>query len=266
MKRLTLLGPLAAMYVLAAWLTVPGFFDGFAPPAPYHWVSPPPDFRSSNQPAQAGQATVRIEGGVAQAGQAFTADGQAGITFPTRSFEAASGASSVSVQVMPVASYPDLGGIAAASNVYLVSASTRLISPVQVTLRVVSLRQDAPSQVFTAETSAGPWKPIGPVDGSVPLPLKASSSSLGYFVAGYPPTAASSPSPAAGGAGADWTPLVLAAGAALIVVLAGIPLVLARRQAADTQPEDGEARPRPARNLGGPKRGTRPRRRPRRRR
>ncbi len=260
MKRLALLGALAAAYVLAAWLTVPGFFDGFAPQTPYHWVSPPPDFRSNNQPPQGGQATVRVEAGVAQASQVLTADGQAGISFPTRSFEPPAGGSPLSIQVSPVASHPDLGGITAASNVYLVSGSTRLISPVQVTLRFVSLRQDPPSQVFAAETSAGPWRPIGPVDGSVPLHLKASTSSLGYFVVGYPPSTAASPAPA-GGSGGSSTVLVLAAVAGLVVILAGIPLVVARRRAAGGEPDRGEPAPGPARNLGGRRRGSRPRRR-----
>ena len=264
MRRLAPLGALAAAFVLVAWLSPPGFFDGFAPPATYNWLSPPPDFRSGNQSPQAGQATVRIEGGAALAGQAFTADGQAGITFPARSFEVPAGGSLVSITVKPVASYPDLGGIAAASNVYLISASTRIISPAQVTLRFASLRQDAPSNVFAAETEAGPWRPIGPVDSSVPFHLKASTSSLGYFVAGYPAGASGSGAPPEGRAGGGPTMLVLAGAAALIVVLAAIPLVRARRRAQETRPERGEAPQEPARNLGGRRRGSRRRRRPRR--
>lgn len=253
--RLALLGAAAAAYVLGAWPVPPGFFDGFAPPAPYRWVSPPPELRAGNQPPTSGRATIGVQNGAAQAGHVYTTDQQAAITFPSQSFEAPANGSSITLEIKPVASYPDLGGIVPAGNVYLVTASTRLISPVVLTLRYGSQQSNPPGQVFAAESSSAPWRSIGSINSAVPYTVAASTQTLGYFVAGFPPAPPSAP--ARGGSGGGSLPVIAVAVAAVaIAVLAGIPF-LVRRGSVRSEPEAPVPPPAASRNLGGGRRGRR---------
>jgi hypothetical protein len=250
----------AAAYVLAAWLVAPGFFDGFAPPAPYHWVSPPPDLKSSNQPPTSGRTTIPVQNGAAQAGHLYTTDQQASVTFPSQSFEAPQNGAPLTLEIQPVASYPPLGGIVAAGNVYLVTVSTRIISPVQVTLRYGSQESGSPSDIFAAETSTSGWRRLGSVNSSVPYTVSASSQTPGYFVVGFPPAPPSTPAPAARGGGPPVV-LAVAVAAAALAVLAAVPFVAARRRSAAIEPEpEAEAPQAPPRNRGGARRRRRGRR------
>lgn len=255
MRRLALLGVAAAAYVLGAWLVTPGFFDGFAPPAPYHWVSPPPELRSGNQPPSSGRSTIAVQNGVAQAGHTYTTDQQASVTFPSQSFEVPPGASSITLEVEPVASYPDLGGIVRAGNVYLVTASTRLISPVVITLRYGSQQSNPPSQVFAAESSSAAWRSIGSIDSAVPYTVAASTQTLGYFLVGFPPAPPSAP--ARGGPGGGSLPVAAVAVAAVVIVLLASLPFLVRRRTVRSEPEAPAPPPGAGQNLGGARRGRR---------
>lgn len=74
----------AALYLVVALLTphltgrtLRPLFDGFAPPAPYAWVNPPPEFAKDNKkPADASQ-DVKLDPGGSVASNSTTADGQA---------------------------------------------------------------------------------------------------------------------------------------------------------------------------------------------
>jgi hypothetical protein len=257
----------AGVYVLAAWLVAPGFFDGFAPAAPYHWVSPPPDLKNSNQPPSGGKATIAVQNGAAEAGHLYTSDQQASVTYPSQSFAAPPAGTQLTLEIQPVATYPSLGGITPAGNVYQVTVSSRIISPVVITLRYGSQQSGPPSDVFAAETPTSSWRTLGSVNSSVPYTVSASTQTLGYFVVGFPATA-STPAPASSGGGPPAVVLVAAAAVAL-VVLAGVPFLLARRHSAsETEPDSGSAsQPGPAQeartgqNLGGSRRRQRRRRR-----
>jgi hypothetical protein len=248
-----LLGAAAAAYVLCARLVAPGFFDGFAPAQPYHWVSPPPELKSSNRPPTGGRATIAVQNGVAQSGHLYTGDQQAAVTIPSQSFEVPADGSAITLEIEPVASYPALGGIVPAGNVYLVTASTRLISPIVVTLRYGSQQSGPPSQVFAAQSSSAQWRSIGSISSTVPFTVAAGTQTLGYFVVGFPPAPQSAP---AGGASSSGVPAVtaLAVAAAALVVLAGIPFVMARRRTGRTEPAEAEPPAAASQNLGGAKR------------
>jgi hypothetical protein len=269
-RRPVALAVAAAAYVLAAWLVAPGFFDGLAPAAPYHWVSPPPDLKNSNQAPSGGRAAIGVQNGAAQAGHLYTTDQQAAVTYPSQSFAAPPAGTSVTLEIQPVPSYPPLGGITPAGNVYLLTVSTRIISPVVITLRYGSQQVGPPSDIFAAETATSSWKTLSSVNSSVPYTVSASTQTVGYFVVGFPPSA-STPAPASSGGGPPVVLLVAGAAAAL-VVLAGVPFLLARRQASETdsdtdsdpgpRPEPGTAAPpRASQNLGGSRRRQRRRRR-----
>jgi hypothetical protein len=264
-RRPVALAVAAVAYVLAAWLVVPGFFDGFAPAAPYHWVSPPPDLKNSNQAPSSGRTTIGVQSGAAQAGHLFTTDQQASVTYPSQSFAVPPAGTPLTLVIQPVATYPPLGGIVPAGNVYLVTVSTRIISPVVITLRYGSQQVGPPSDVFAAETATSSWRTLGSVNTSVPYTVSASTQTLGYFVVGFPPAPASTPAPASSGGGPPVVVLVAIAAVAL-VLLAGVPFLLSRRQAGETESDSGsEPDPGPApgsgQNLGGARRRQRRRRR-----
>lgn len=273
MRRLALLGAAAVVYSLGAWLVAPGFFDGLAPAAPYRWVSPPPDLRSSNQGPTSGRTTIAVQGGLAQGGHLLTPDQQAAITFPSQSFQVPAGGSPIVLEIKPVATYPSLGSIVPAGNVYLISASTRLTGPVVVTLRYGSQQFGPPSQLFTAPSSAGPWRSLTAIASAVPYTVAASTQTLGYFMVGFARAPAPSQSAGAASAAGLPVPLIVAGAAVVLAVLAAIPFIIGRRGAAETEPQvpatpsrpaapkperpqktDVEARPAPGQNLGGSRR------------
>ncbi|HYW23684.1 MAG TPA: hypothetical protein VE953_05930 [Terriglobales bacterium] len=254
MKYLAALAVAAVAYVLAAWLVAPGFFDGFAPAAPYHWVSPPPDLRNGNQAPSSGRTTIAVQNGASQAGHLYTTDQQASVTYPSQSFAAPPAGAQLLLEIQPVASYPDLGGIGGAGNVYLVSVTTRLISPVVVTLRYGSQQSGPPTAIFAAETPTSPWKSLGSINSAVPYTVSASTTTLGYFVVGFPPAPASTPPPAQAGGGPPVV-LIVAVAAAALAVLAGVPFMVARRGAAGPEPAADADTPQAAgQNRGGARR------------
>ena len=103
-RRVALLALAAAAYGVAAWMVTPGFFDGIAPTAQYNWVSPPPEFKSSNKPALSGHGSVKVaSNGVVDPGSAFTQDGQASVSFIPGAFVAPADHSAVNLDVTPVA-------------------------------------------------------------------------------------------------------------------------------------------------------------------
>ena len=53
----------------------PGFYDGFTPPQPYNWVSPPPQVTGNKAP-KSGHLVIKVINGVSDANSAFTDDGQ----------------------------------------------------------------------------------------------------------------------------------------------------------------------------------------------
>ena len=42
MRRGALITAAAVLYLAAAWMVAPGFYDGIGPPQPYNWTCPPP--------------------------------------------------------------------------------------------------------------------------------------------------------------------------------------------------------------------------------
>jgi hypothetical protein len=258
MRRLRPLAPLvlaAVAYVSAAWLVAPGFFDGFAPPAPYRWVSPPQEVKSTNQPPTSGRTTITVQNGVTQAGHLFTIDQQASVTFPAQSFEVPPDSSPITLEIRPVASYPDLGGIVPAGNVYLLTVSTRLISPVVVVLRYGSQQSGPPGDIFASESATARWKSLSSINSAVPYTVSASTQTLGYFVVGYPPGAPAPSGQAKSSPVGAGLPLALVIIAAALAVLAGIPLILSRRRAAGgSEVESQPPAPAPPPNLGGARR------------
>ena len=233
--RLALLAGAVVAYALAAWAVAPGFYDGIAPPQPYRWVSPPPQFRSSNQQPLSGHQSVKVNGGKVDPATVFTQDGQASISFTTGAFVAPPAGSPVTVDIKPQPVFPDPDAIRLSTNVYCVTASSTLAAGQQVLVTLqYSAQLPAPGDVYQYQ-GTGPWQRIGNTGTAAPFYISARAGALGCFSAGY---AANANQTAQGArvSGGQAVPIIVAL-AILVVLLAGIPLAILRRRGGDEEEE-----------------------------
>lgn len=233
MKRIAILATASAVYLLAAWMVAPGFYDGFGPPVPYNWVCPPPQAGTTPKPSS-GQQDIKVIGGVSDANSAYTADGQAVIGFLPGAFDAA-GQTVIKVDITPLTYCPEPTGIHFVTNVYYVTASAKLVKPASLVLRYSNLVAD-PTDIYTAGSADGPWT-------AHPRSLQAAlwtaqidTTTFGYFAAGYP--SASPPPGTLRIGGGQLLPIVVAILIGL-VVLAGVPLAVLRRRQTSRGEEEG---------------------------
>jgi hypothetical protein len=237
-RRAAPLALAAVAYALAAWMVTPGFFDGFQQPVAYRWESPPPQFKSGNQPPLPGHGSVKVaSNGVVDPGTAYTQDGQASVSFVPGAFVAPTDHSPVSITITPAAQFPALTGIHLSTNAYCFSSSSP-IAPHQQVLVTLSYSGGvpAPSDIYGYQAT-GPWQKLGSTGSAAPYMISVRVSSLRCYAGGYPSNAASAPGPRVGG---GQTLPVLVALLILLVVLAGIPLALFRRRGADEEEDEDE--------------------------
>jgi hypothetical protein len=245
-KRPVLLAVAAAVYLIAAWMVAPGFYDGFAPQQPYNWTTPPPVAAPGNLPPRSGHLDIKVIGGVTDANSAFTEDGQVVISFLPGAFDA-TGKTSISVDIKPESTFPPPTGLHFATNVYLITADAPLVKDAKATdscrpscivLRYSDL-VPAPSFIYQAADANGPWKSIGGAEGQ-PFTIQTTTNLLGYFAAGYSANATRQASTGA----SQLLPIAVAV-LILGVLIAGIPLAMVRRRRAagevDEPDEDDEA-------------------------
>ena len=230
----------AAAYVLAAWSTAPGFFDGLAPPGPYRWVSPPPQFAQGNQPALTGHGTLPIgAGGQVASGTVQTQDGQAAITFTQGALRAPDDGSVVTVRITPQRTFPrPPGGAQFQTNVYCFTTTTPLVAgrDALVTL-TYSDGVPAPSDIFEYHTGAGAsWQRLGTTGVAAPYAIAVRATSIGCFAAGTTRSAGSGR--ASSGPFSGQTLPILVAILIVLLLLAALPIVVLRHRQAP--PEDGD--------------------------
>jgi len=244
-KRLLLLGSAASVYLVAAWMVAPGFYDGIAPQQPYNWVCPPPIAgANSGIAAASGHLVIKVIDGTSDANSAFTDDGQVILSFLPGAFQAA-GKTQVTVDIKPVSPCPNPSDLHFATNVYLVTADAPLVQdtsaaipcrPACIGMRYSNL-VPAPSFIYRADDPNGPWKNIGGNEDQQ-FVIRANAGQVGYFAAGYPANATTKSS--------GTSQLLPIAVAVLIigVILAGIPLAMVRRRRAggqaDEEDDEGE--------------------------
>ena len=184
-RRALLVAVAAAVYAGAAWAVSPGFYDGIAPPQPYRWVSPPSQFKSSNQQPLSGHGVARVAtNGSVNPGSLFTQDGQAAISFIPGAFVAPADRSPVTFDIKPVAEFRDPDGTHLATNVYCITSSSPLApgKEVLVTLQF-SDQLPAPSDIYEYQGD-GPWQKIGSTGSATPFYIAARATSLGCFAGG----------------------------------------------------------------------------------
>jgi hypothetical protein len=241
-KRPLLIAAAASIYLVAAWMVTPGFYDGIAPTQPYNWVCPPPIAgANSGVTASSGHLVINVIDGTSDANTAFTADGQMSVSFLPGAFQAA-GKTQVTVDITPVSPCPNPPDLHFTTNVYQVTADAPLIQVPPTTTQcqpacvamLYSNLVPAPSFVYLADSPNGPWKNISGTENQ-PLVIRADTNQLGYFAAGYPANAVNKNSPAS-------SQLLPIAVAVLIVgvLIAGIPLAILRRRAAGNVDEESD--------------------------
>ncbi len=229
MKRIGLLATAAAAYLLAAWMAAPGFYDGFTPQQPYNWVCPPIHV-SGNLPPSPGHLQIKVINGVNDANSAFTEDAQVVIGFLPGAFDA-TGKTVITVDIKPVSPCPKPAGLTFVTNTYLVSADASLVKKANLVMRYSDLIP-APSNMYYATSSDGPWTSVPVQSQAQPFTIDATIDKFGYYAAGYPANSVSH-----GGANSQLLPIAIAV---LIVgvLVAGIPLAILRRR---QTPGEGEA-------------------------
>jgi hypothetical protein len=206
---------------MVAWSTQPGFYDGFAPPQPYRWVSPPPQSAGfpTQSPAVAHEA-VTTQPGVQQVGVG-TSDRQAQLLFQPGTFASAP----VVVDVRPSRSFPPVSGFEPSTNVYVISTSVPLARPA--TVRLLFSDVSRTGKLYRANFPSGPWVAIGSPDPQgLPYFQGPTSALPAYFVGGSPVSASSK------GASSSGLPLLqlVLAGAVALILVGALPLVLLRRR------------------------------------
>jgi hypothetical protein len=239
--RAALLAAAVVAYLGAAWMVAPGFYDGFAPPKPYAWVSPPPQLRAGNQQPQPGHATVKVgTNGVVDPGAVFTQDGQAAISFVPGAFVTPPDHSPVSIDIKPVADFPDPAGMHLSTNVYCFTTSSPLAQGRDALITLTYTDQlPAPSDVYGYQGDR-PWQKLGSTGSAAPFSIAVRTTFIGCFAAGYPSNAAQTAQGTRVGGG-QALPIVVAL-AILVVVLAGIPLAVMRRRSSGEEDEETEDR------------------------
>jgi len=230
-RRLGLLAGAAAVYLLAAWMVAPGFYDGFAPQQPYNWVCPPVHV-GGNKPPTSGHLDIKVIGGVSDANVAYTDDGQVLIDFLPGAFDA-TGKTSISVDIKPVSPCPKPPGITFATNTYVLTADAPLVKKANIVMRYSDIIP-APSTVYQSTSADGPWQSIGALSESQPFTVDTTFDKFGYFAAGYPSNSVSH-----GGPTSQLLPIAIAV---LIVgvLVAGIPLAIIRRRRGAGEMEDAD--------------------------
>lgn len=229
---LILLALVAAAYPIVAWQVAPGFYEGFCTAVDYNFVKPPPGVSARSQPAS-GHGDMKVVKGMVNPGFIATADQtpQAQLSFVPGAFEVpADPLATVAIDLKPVRDFTPPSGIVFVTNVYRITASTKLVKNANLRL-TYSTVLPAPSTIYQLQPG-GDWQAIASNLGSGTgcTDVVATITSLGDFAAGY--TGSNTKNPADGGAriGGGQTLPIITAAAILLVVLAGIPLAVVRRR------------------------------------
>jgi len=230
---MALVASAAAVYLVAAWMVAPGFYDGFTPQQPYHFVCPPIHY-GGNQPPTSGHLDIKVIGGVSDANVAFTDDAQVLIDFLPGAFDV-TGKTSVSVDIKPVSPCPKPPGLTFATNSYVITAGAPVVKKATLVMRFSDLIP-APSNIYRADSPDGPWSSIPVQSQAQPFTIDATIDKFGYYAAGYPSNAVSH-----GGPNSQILPIAIAL-LIIAVLVAGVPLAILRRRgtAREGEPDDSE--------------------------
>jgi hypothetical protein len=180
--------------------------DGFAPPPPYQWVSPPPDRAQDNQPPAGGSFQVKFGvDGASRADVLSTADLQVTLIPSKGTFPSVPGQTATLVTIQPLAPKglgPPPSGLRISGNVYRLQATYQpggqavqtLAQPAQLTL----VYPPSPDGLIHAHTviqskDGRSWTTLPTNDAG--LQAGVDVTSLGYFAVGEQLTEGKRPFP-----------------------------------------------------------------------
>jgi hypothetical protein len=217
---------LSAVLVQSAGQPVFPLFDGFGPPQPYRWVSPPPEAAANNQPPTPGVGEVSLKG-AAQNFFVSTEDGQASLAGVNTALARQPRGNKVKVSLTPL-DPQSLGspprGLIFDGNAYEIEATYApsgeeavIEGKVQVIFRYPR-RANVVLQLVGSE-----WQRLESFVIRPSLQVYAEVDELGTFVAAGPPQRVHRRS---------ILPWIASAGAGVVVSAAGVAFFLRRRSKA----------------------------------
>ena len=229
-----LLAVAAGLYSVTAWQVGPGFYDGFAPPADtYRWVRPPDGITGNGETPLPGSAALLVSSDRTRvaAGAAATGDKppQAQLAIPAGSFNAPS-AAMVEVDLTPSAAPGRPDNAVIVGNLYCVTATASLArdAELQLSLRY-SDQLPSPNAIFRYDDQTRSWSELTALHDGRAAVVTAPIGSLGCYAPALVASATRTATARKAPAGNRYLPYI-AAGAALLVLLAGLPLYLRLRR------------------------------------
>lgn len=181
-------------------------FDGFAPPPPYNFVSPPPDLASTNKRPAAGRFTIDVDPTAGSEPKVVaTTDFQASIALAQGAIAPHSGDSSVVLVMTPLAPAQGVSlpsGLQIAGNVYRFTATyrpsgtpaTRFRQDAQLVL-AYPLRSHtlAFRHTLLRSDDARSWTAVTSTDSIAQQLVQGNVRALGYFSVGQSDTGTPKP-------------------------------------------------------------------------
>jgi hypothetical protein len=227
-----LLAVAAGLYVIAAWQSKPGFYDGFAPPADtYRWVKPPDGVTINGLKALAGATTLLVSTDHSRVAAGSLATGekppQAQLAIPAGAFNAPA-TDTVTVDITPMAapSRPDTAVIV--GNLYCVTTTASLAKGAELKLTLAySSQLPSADALYRYNDESLSWSPLPTVHDGKAATVSASITSLGCYA---PASVAAAAVPSNPVIANNRTLIYTAGGAVVLVLLAGFPLYLRQRR------------------------------------
>ena len=216
----------ATAYLIAApyvWRDAPArlLYEGEAPPAPYHWVHPPPELARDNQQPSGGSGQIGLNPAGSGSASILTDDAQAGVIFPHDAVAPRSGVTAAVVRITPVDPItvaPPPPGFVFDGNGYRVEATYNNGRPIELRRPVTPVLRYPRHATVLLRWRNGAWTALDTKRVQAALQIFAASDRLGVFVAARP----------AGGGPAPW--LLYGAGALAIALAAALAVVALRRR------------------------------------
>jgi len=227
-----LLAAAAGLYVVAAWQSRPGFYDGFAPPADtYRWVKAPDGVTTTGLKPLPGATSLSVSTDHTRVAAGSVATGekppQAELSIAAAAFNAPA-ADTVEVDLTPSAppSRPDTAVIV--GNLYCVTSTASLAKGQQLKL-ALTYSSELPSgdAIYRFDDGTQSWSPLATVHDGQAATVSASISSLGCYAPAS--LAAVAQTGTKSGTGSQLLPII-AGGTIVLVLLAGLPLYLRARR------------------------------------
>jgi hypothetical protein len=213
----------SAVLVQSAGLPVFPLFDGFGPPEPYRWVSPPREAAANNQPPLPGSGEVSLTG-TAQNFFVTTEDGQASLAGLSTALSRQPRGNKINVNIAPLdpqSLAPPPRGLVFDGNAYEFEAAYAPSGEEAVIEDKVQVIFRYPRRANVILQSTGSrWRRLESFVIRPSLQVYTEVNELGTFVAAMPPTRVHRRS---------ILPWIASAGAGVAVAAAGVAFFLRKR-------------------------------------